>query len=71
MIVATDNTNLIRLVSNGTDASIMPTEWNNLTLKAYVLTDSQVEQFNSLSNWRSYTMFDGTTFTAGADEVHE
>jgi hypothetical protein len=71
MILGTDNTNTVRLVAQGTDLSAMPTEWNGLTLTAHVLTDAQLSSYNSLSNWRSYTMFDGATFTAGADEVHE
>ena len=64
MILGTDNTGKVLLVSSGTDVSIMPTEFNGVSVTRYALTPNQISDYASLPQQRGGTMFDGTTFTA-------
>jgi len=63
-VIGTDNTTLVRLVSQGDDISIMPAEWNGMQINPFVLTDEQLLEWNSLPADRGGTLFDGNTFTA-------
>jgi hypothetical protein len=63
-ILGVDQSGRVLLVSEGPNASIMPTEFNGAQITAHVLDDAQKAAFDALPTDRSGTTFDGARLTA-------
>ena len=59
-----DQFNVVRLVSSGMDASVIPTTWNGMTITPVVLTDSQAAAYEALPENRGGATFNGTSLSA-------
>lgn len=69
MIIAVDETGLVRLVADGDDPASVPKNWNGLKLTVHVLTKEREEAYRELPADRAGAKFNGASFETIAVEV--
>ena len=69
MIIGTDASEKVWLVTSGDDPAAMPKDFNGAAITAHVLTKEQELAYAALPADRSGVSFDGATFTAAPPVV--